>query len=97
VPTYAWLGRFSADFKRLSPAQQAAFLIAVRQFVEDLQAGQGFRKGLRVKGIQGASGIYEMTWAGDGRATLEFAAEVTAGQAHVVWRRIGTHAIFTQP
>ena len=97
MPTYAWLARFRADFERLSPAQQAAFLVAVRQFVEDLQAGQGFRKGLRVKGIQGASGIFEMTWADDGRATFEYATQVAAGHLHIVWRRIGTHAIFTQP
>lgn len=97
MPTYAWLARFRADFERLTPAQQTAFLIAVRQFVEDLQTGRGFRKGLRVKGIQGASGIFEMTWADDGRATFEYATEVAAGQPHVVWRRVGAHTIFKQP
>jgi hypothetical protein len=97
VPTYAWLARFRADFKRLTPAQQAAFLIAVRYFVDDLGAGGGFRKGLRVKGIQGATGVFEMTWADDGRATFEYGVEMTRGEPHIVWRRIGTHAIFRQP
>ncbi len=97
MPTYAWLARFRADFVRLSPAQQVAFLVAVGQFVEDLQNGGLFRKGLRVKGVQGAKGIFEMTWADDGRATFEYGTEVADGAAHVVWRRIGTHAIFTQP
>ncbi|MGH9243940.1 MAG: hypothetical protein ACRD29_06425 [Acidimicrobiales bacterium] len=97
MPTYAWLARFRADFERLTPAQQAAFLAAVQQFVDDLQHGGSFRKGLRVKGIQGATGIFEMTWAADGRATFEYGDEVTEGEPHGVWRRVGTHAIFKQP
>ena len=97
MPTYAWLARFRADFGRLSPQQQAAFLVSVEQFVDDLRAGRPFHKGLRVKGVQGAAGIFEMTWAPDGRATFEYGLEVTAGQVHVVWRRVGTHAIFQRP
>ena len=71
-------------------------MVAVQQFVEDLQRGRTFRKGLRVKGIQGAAGIFEMTWAPDGRATFEYGSEVTEGETHVVWRRVGTHAVFKQ-
>ena len=97
MPTYAWLARFRADFERLTPTQQAAFLVAVGQFVEDVRSGRQFRKGLRVKGIQGASGIFEMTWADDGRATFEYGDEVIEGEPHVVWRRVGTHSIFKQP
>ena len=97
MPTYAWLARFRADFERLTPAQQAAFLLAVNQLVEDLQSSRPFRKGLRVKGVQGASGIFEMTWADDGRATFEYGDEVVKGDAHVVWRRVGTHSILKQP
>jgi len=97
VPTYAWLARFRADFERLTPAQQAVFLVSVGQFVEDLRSGRQFRKGLRVKGIQGAAGIFEMTWADDGRATFEYGQEVVEGEPHVVWRRVGTHSVFKQP
>ena len=97
MPTYAWLAKFRADFERLSPAQQAAFLVAVQQFVEDLQRTRTFRKGLRVKRIQGATGMFEMTWAADGRATFEYGDELAHGQPHVVWRRVGTHAFFKQP
>jgi hypothetical protein len=97
VPTYAWLARFGADFDSLSPSQQAAFLVAVTQFVEDLQGGRGFRKGLRVKGMRGASGIFEITWADNGRATFEYGASVIDGEPHVIWRRVGTHAIFDRP
>jgi hypothetical protein len=97
VPTYAWLARFRADFERLTPAQQAAFLVAIEQFVDDLKRGQGLRKSLRVKGIQGATGIFEMAWAADGRATFEYGRSVAAGESHVVWRRVGTHDVFKQP
>lgn len=97
MPTYEWLARFSADFKRLTPLQQVAFLVAVSQFVEDMRSGGSFRKGLRVKGIKGTSGLFEMTWADDGRAIFEYGVEVTPGEAHVVWRRVGTHAVFKRP
>ena len=90
MPTFEWLGRFRADFDRLSPAQQAAFLA-------DLAEDRPLRKGLRVKGVQGAKGIFEMTWAPDGRATFEYGDEAVEGEAHVMWRRIGTHAIFSRP
>jgi hypothetical protein len=42
-------------------------------------------------------GVFEMTWDNDGRATFSYGAERITGEAHVVWRRIGTHAIFTPP
>ena len=38
-----------------------------------------------------------MTWAADGRATFEYGDEVAEGEPHVLWRRVGTHAIFDQP
>jgi len=97
LPTFGWLSRFHADFQRLTPAQQTVFLAAVAQFVADLASGGQFRKGLRVKGIQGATGIFEMTWAGDGRATFEYGTPVVEGEPHVVWRRLGTHAVLTRP
>lgn len=97
MPTFRWLARFGADFDRLSPAQQAAFLAAIAQFVEDLSAGGRFRKGLRVKGVQGASGVFEMTWADDGRATFQYGDAVLEGEAHIIWRRVGTHDILGQP
>ncbi|MDQ6615133.1 MAG: hypothetical protein M3083_10380 [Actinomycetota bacterium] len=97
MPTFQWLPRFRADFVRLSPAQQAAFLVAVAQLVEDLRAGGQFRQGQRVKGVQGAPGVFEMTWAPDGRATFGYGDEVKPGEPHVIWRRVGTHDIFRQP
>ena len=96
MPTFEWLARFGSDFDTLTPAQRTAFLLAITQFVEDLRTGR-FRKGLRVKGVKGAKGIYEMTWADDGRATFQYGEAVTKGEPHVIWRRIGTHAIFREP
>jgi hypothetical protein len=97
LPSFAWLARFGADFDALSQAQQAAFLVAVAQFVEDLRGGAGFRNGLRVKGVRGASGVFELTWADDGRATFEYGDSAVEGEPHIVWRRVGSHAIFDRP
>jgi len=47
--------------------------------------------------VQAAAGIFEMTWAPDGRATFQFGPEVVAGQPHVIWRRIGRHEILARP
>ena len=97
MPTFAWLARFGADFDALPAAHQAAFLAAVAQFVEDLAAGAAFRNGLRVKGVKGAPGIFELTWSADGRATFEYGDAVVVGQPHIIWRRVGTHTIFDRP
>ena len=81
----------------MSADQKAAFLTAVAQFVEDLRRGEGFRKGLRVKGVKGASGIFEMIWADDGRATFEYGDPVSEGETHIIWRRVRAHKILNQP
>lgn len=97
MPTFRWLPRFTADLDRLSPAQRAAFLAAVVQFVEDLKAGRPFRNGLRVKGVKGTAGVFEMTWAPNGRATFRYGKSVRPDEPHIVWRRVGTHAILREP
>ena len=96
MPTFAWSARFGADFDALSADQQEACLAAVAQFVTDLKAG-AFRSRLRVKGVKGAIGIFEMTWAADGRATFEYGNEITPGETHIIWRRVGTHDLFRTP
>ena len=97
MPTFAWTARFGADFRRLTSAEQVAFPAGVSQFLADLRTGGEFRAGLRVKGVQGARGVFEMTWAADGRATFQYGPERTPGQAHVIWRRVGAHAVFDRP
>jgi hypothetical protein len=96
VPTWEPTASFWRDLARLSREEQDAFRTAVEKFVADLPARK-FRKGLRVKGVKGASGVYEMTWAGDGRATFSYGTEVKEGEAHVIWRRVGGHDIFGRP
>lgn len=97
MPTYEALAHFLRDWKQLTAAQKRAFLVAVAQLVHDLKAGTGPRKGLRVKKMQGHEGIWEMTWAPDGRATFHYAPSVRDGEPHIVWRRIGTHDVFGRP
>jgi hypothetical protein len=47
--------------------------------------------------VQGHPGIWEVTFAPDGRATFEYATAILPDEPHVVWRRIGTHAILVEP
>lgn len=73
------------------------FRNAVEGFVASLREGRSFRPGLRVKGVRGHAGVFEMTWAPDGQATFQYSEEVRPGEPHFVWRRIGTHDIFRRP
>ena len=41
--------------------------------------------------------MFEMTWAPDGRATFSYGASLHEGEPHVIWRRIGTHSLFSRP
>jgi hypothetical protein len=93
VPTYERLARFNRDYERLTAEERRAFKAAVKKFVADLQGGQGFRKGLRVKGVQGSPGVYELTWADNGRATFSYGESIRENEPHVVWRRVGTHDV----
>jgi hypothetical protein len=79
MPTHDEDERFLEEYARLTPAQRTAFLVAVRKFVHDLSSGT-FRKGLRVKRVRGHPGIWEMTWADDGRATFTYGAPVRPGE-----------------
>jgi hypothetical protein len=93
VPTYERSPEFIRLQKTLPPEQKAAFRAAVEKFVVDLKARQGFRKGVRVKGIQGAQGPYELTWAHDGRAVFSYGDSIKDGEPHIIWHAVGTHAV----
>ncbi|WP_435609615.1 hypothetical protein [Streptomyces sp. C10-9-1] len=97
MPTYEATPRFTADHHRLTPEQRRRFRQAVAAFVDDLRAGRQFRPGLRIKGVRCAPGVYELTWAPDGRATWSYGRVVVAGLPHVVWHRVGTHSILDRP
>jgi hypothetical protein len=97
MPTSDRLESFLRDYEKLTPAQRAASRVAVGHFVADLKTSSGPRSGLRVKKMRGRAGIWELTWADDGRATFEYGPGPTPGEMHVVWRRIGTHDVFKRP
>ncbi|TXR94531.1 hypothetical protein EAO73_35005 [Streptomyces sp. col6] len=101
MPTYETLPRFAADLDRLTPEQRRKFRQTVAAFVENLRAGGSFRAGLRIKRVQRAPGVYELTWSMGtgpaGRATFSYGPARLPGVPHVIWRRIGTHDILTGP
>ncbi|WP_432089360.1 hypothetical protein [Streptomyces sp. bgisy095] len=98
MPTFETTTRFTADLDHLTPAQLRRFRrTALKAFVPDLRTGRRFYPGLRIKGVRSAPGVYELTWAPDGRATWSYGRARTAGDRHIVWRRIGTHDIFARP
>jgi hypothetical protein len=41
--------------------------------------------------------VWELSFAADGRATFAYGDEVVAGEAHVVWRRVGDHSVLDRP
>ena len=88
------------DYGRLTGTHQNRFNAALAQFIADLQSMEAgeqywFRPGLRVKRVRGVPGLYEMTWAPDGRAT--FSCEVaqavirsnTEAMIRGLWRCMG--------
>ncbi|OGO55665.1 MAG: hypothetical protein A2Z32_03220 [Chloroflexi bacterium RBG_16_69_14] len=94
---------FRADRKRLSETERRlvadvlpAFVAACDRYAED--PSTAWPASLRVKPVEGAPGIFEMTWsfAGpDGRATFEWIR--IEDELAVRWRRIGGHAILREP
>ncbi|MHB8644791.1 MAG: hypothetical protein ACYDAR_03250 [Thermomicrobiales bacterium] len=95
--------QFLADYKRLSDAERALFLAAVRQ-INDAYARRGNRRlpnwpaTLRIGHLTSVSKVWEMTWSfsgPDGRATFEFVT--IDGESAILWRRIGDHGIFSRP
>lgn len=95
---------FDGDYARLSEGERRLFRDALEDFIPACEryaenpAGAKWPARLRVRDVEGATGVREMTWsfAGpDGRATFEFVT--IGGSLGVRWRRIGGHAIFKKP
>jgi hypothetical protein len=95
---------FKRDFQRLSEADRVEFkrvvledfAPAAEQHVEN--PGSAWPGRLRVKDVEGAPAIWEMTWSftdPDGRATFEW-VEID-GETGIRWRRVGSHSIFRDP
>lgn len=94
---------FRADRKRLSRSDRDLVDQVLPPFVAacDRSAADPstpWPAALRVKPVEGAPGVLEMTWsfAGpDGRATFEWIQ--IDGALAVRWRRIGNHSILQRP
>jgi hypothetical protein len=94
VPTHDETPRFLLRWGRLSPAQQQAFLMAVRLLVDALRTGRANRR-LRVKPVKTMPDVFEMTWAPDGRALFRYGEPLPGRDGpHIVWVDIGTHDVF---
>ncbi len=96
MPTYERNARFRREYRALTPEQQRAVLQMLRLFLAGLAAGR-FSSRLRVKRVESHPGVWEVTWAPDGRATFEYGPEVRPGEPHIIWRRVGAHDIFREP
>lgn len=98
MPTFERGPRFDREFRRLSRELQQAFLTGLPLFIEALRAKPpDFPTRLRVKRVEGTPGVWELSFAPDGRATFNYGAERIPGEPHVVWRRIGNHSILSEP
>ena len=94
---------FRADRRRLSERDRRrlaevlpAFIAAWDRHAAD--PASAWPSSLRVKDLEGAPGVFEMTWSfsgPDGRATFEWVR--IDGELAVRWRRIGRHDILRSP
>ena len=98
MPTYVLTASVYAQYTKLSREQRRAFREALSRFIEALrQKPPSFPAALRVKRVQGHPGVWELSFAPNGRATFEYGEELSSGDPHIVWRRIGDHSIFKSP
>ena len=95
---------FDGDWKRLAEPERAKFRAAVQGDFHPacerrrVDPAAPWPKKLRIRDVEGAPGIWEVTWSfsgPDGRATFEW-VEID-GEPGIRWRRIGGHAIFGDP
>jgi hypothetical protein len=76
MPTFVRTPEFVQDLKKLDPELRAQFeKVILKDFVADLRNEQRFRPQLRVKRVVSTRGVWELTWAKDGRATFEYGPE----------------------
>lgn len=105
MPTFTVENRFQNDLERLHRSERDRFNSAWREFRDALAQWEVssapwppyFPAALRVKDVNGYPGVWEMTWAMNGRCTWEYGKPVLPDKVHIVWRRIGGHEIFNDP
>ena len=95
MPTFETTQRFDHDLDKLTRDQRRQFrTVLTADFIPGLKVQQ-FHPRLRVKRVRSTAKVWELSWVPDGRATFEYGAERRPGEPHVIWRRIGTHGIFS--
>jgi hypothetical protein len=100
---YGQTDGFKGDIRRLSAEEKKLFNKVVREkFIPAAERNAASRgkdiwpSSLRVKDVEAAPGIWEMTWDWpDGRATFEW--RNFDGERGIFWRRVGGHDIFKEP
>jgi len=106
MPTFFATERFLNEYESLSAQEQELFRGARDQFVQCLKEWEShgcrgnprFPKKLGITSMAINKKRYmELAWAGDGRCTWEFGAPQQPGKCHVIWRRIGSHRIYSEP
>jgi hypothetical protein len=88
--------RLSAKERRLVDERLPAFVEACDRYAED--PSTAWPSALRVKDIENAPGIWEVTFSFSGpdiRATFEWIT--IDAELAVRWRRIGGHEVFKRP
>lgn len=68
-------------------------MLAVGYMVKNMKAGRPFRPELRIHQVHRVLGVWEMTWASNGRATFMYGPEQEPGKQYIIWRHIGGHEI----
>ncbi len=72
-------------------------MAAAVEMVEDLSNRSRFRPSLRIQGVQGHPGVFEMSWSSDGRVTFAYGPQKLPGEPHIIWRRVGGHEVLSDP
>ena len=95
---------FDSDWKSLSEEERVRFRSCILKEFNPacdrlvVNPASRFPTKLRVKDVDGAPGVFEMTWSisgPDGRATFEWVT--IDGERAIRWRRVGGHSVFGRP
>lgn len=95
---------FDADYRKLKAEHRTRFREVVKsRFAPACDAyaadpATPWPRALRVKSVQNAPGVLEMTWSfasPDGRATFELVT--VEAELRCRWRRVGDHDVFKTP
>src|SRR5579859_6823162 len=105
MPTFEANDRFEQDYRRLRPDQRAQFKRALREFIGVLRDWEreqrpGFPRFPAHMGVKPMANqrtlLMEFRCSPDGRCTWQY-GRPRQRRYHIIWRRMGTHAIHEDP